>query len=201
MKTKRIVVRPVVPWFNDALKKLKAKRRKLERKMLRSGFPDDKERFYNIRNKYSALLRETKIKYYSDLVDECAGNSKKLFRVIKSLSKQESPKNLPPYDDPFILANEFGSFFCRKIELINDEIDNMGITPVTIEYRSPEVLFRSFSPVTHDEIQLLSLRWLPFRYLNNNFTLCILHKDLFLKQSHRTTHNRIITQRLFWLFT
>ena len=95
-----------------------AKRRKLERKMLRSGFPNDKERFYNIRNKYSALLRETKIKYYSDLVNECAGNSKKLFRVIKSLSKQESPKNLPPYDDPFILANEFGSFFCRKIELI-----------------------------------------------------------------------------------
>ena len=75
MKTKRIVV--------------KAKLRKLEREKLRT---DDKEPYYNIRNKYSACLCETKIKYYSDLVSECAGKSKKLFRVIKSLSKQDSSK-------------------------------------------------------------------------------------------------------------
>ena len=36
MTTKGMVVRPVVPWFTDDLKKLKAERRKCERKMLQS---------------------------------------------------------------------------------------------------------------------------------------------------------------------
>ena len=37
MMTKRIVVTPVVPWFTDVLKKLKAERRKCEIKILQSG--------------------------------------------------------------------------------------------------------------------------------------------------------------------
>ena len=42
----------------------------------------------------------------------------------------------------------------RKIELMNDEIDNMGITaPVTIKHSSPEVLLSSLFPVTQDEMQ------------------------------------------------
>ena len=43
MTTKRMVVRPVVPWITDDLKKLKAERRKCERKMLQSGCSSDKE--------------------------------------------------------------------------------------------------------------------------------------------------------------
>ena len=37
MTTKRTVVRPVVPWFTDDLEKLKAERRKCERKMFQTG--------------------------------------------------------------------------------------------------------------------------------------------------------------------
>ena len=111
MTTKRMVVRRVVPWFTDDLKKLKAERRKCERKMLQSGCPNDKELYYRTRDKYSARLRKTKISYYSDLIDECSGNSKKLFRVINALTKQKSSESLPPYDDPLILANGFGTFF------------------------------------------------------------------------------------------
>ena len=114
IKTKKMVMRPVVSWFTDDLKKLKAERRKCERKMLQSGCSHDKELYYKTRDKYSALLRKTKTSYYSDLIDKCSGNSKKLFRVINSLSKQKSSESLPPYEDPLILANEFGTCIFRS---------------------------------------------------------------------------------------
>ena len=153
ISARNLYMRPVVSWFTDDLKKLKAERRKCERKMLQSGCSHDKELYYKSRDKYSALLRKTKTSYYSDLIDKCSGNSKKLFRVINSLSKQKSSESLPPYEDPLILANEFGTFFGRKIELINDEINKIGVNPITTEHRLPEVLLKSFSPVSQDDIR------------------------------------------------
>ncbi len=74
IKTKRMVVRPVVPWVTNDLKKLKAERRKCERKMLQSGCSHDKELYNKTRDKYSAHLRKAKISYYSDLIDKCSGS-------------------------------------------------------------------------------------------------------------------------------
>ena len=151
-------MRPVVPWFTDELKKLKAERRRCERKMLLSGCSHDKELYYKTRDKYSALLRKAKTSYYSDLIDKCSGNSKKLFRVINSLSKQKSSESLPPYEDPLILANEFGTFFGRKIELINDEMNKISVNPIPTEHRLLEVLLKSFSPVSQDDIRGVILK-------------------------------------------
>ena len=125
--------------------------------MLQSGCSSNREIYYRTRDKYSACLRKTKISYYSDLVDECSDNSKKLFRVINSLTKQKSSESLPPHDDPLMLANEFGSFFCRKIELINEEIDKLDVMPINVEHCSPEVLFKAFSSLSQDEIRRLIL--------------------------------------------
>ena len=116
--------------------------------MLQFGCSHDKELYYKTTDKYSALLRKTKASYYSDLIGKCSGNSKKLFRVINSLSKQKSSESLPPYEDPLILANEFGTFFVGNIELINDEINKIGVNPITTEHRLPEVLLKSFSPLS-----------------------------------------------------
>ena len=54
--------------------------------MLQSGCFSDKELYYRTRDKYSARLLKTKISYYSDLIDECLGNSNKLFHVINALT-------------------------------------------------------------------------------------------------------------------
>ena len=116
--------------------------------MLQSGCSSDREIYYRTRDKYSAVLRKTKISYYSELIDECSGNSKKLFSVINSLTKQKSSESLPPHDDPLILGNEFGSFFGRKIELINEEIDKLDVMPINVEHCSPEVLFKAFSSLS-----------------------------------------------------
>ncbi len=109
----------------------------MRKKNLQSGCSHDKELYYKTRDKYSALLHKTKTSYYSDLIDKCPGNSKILFHVINSLSKQKSSESLPPYEDPLVLVNEFGTFFGRQIELINDEINKIGVNPITSEHHLP----------------------------------------------------------------
>ena len=107
-----MVVRPKIPWFSDDLKKLKCKRRKLEQKMLRTRSACDMEAYRTVLDEYSSLLNENKRSYYADLIEGSAGDSKKLFRVINMLSKKNQPYLLPPHDDPLVLANQFGEYFC-----------------------------------------------------------------------------------------
>ena len=134
MKSKVMAVRPIVSWFNDTLKKMKTKRRKLERVMIKSGLQCDKDAYRKVRDAYTALLNETRKTYYSNLIDECAGDSKKLFRIVNSLSKERQDMELPQHEEPFILANEFGDFFYKKIELVKSEIDNISVNPPDVHF-------------------------------------------------------------------
>ena len=54
--------------------------------------------------------------YYSNLIDQGAGDSRKLFRVVNSLSREPLESALPEHDDPTKLANEFGTFFLKKLK-------------------------------------------------------------------------------------
>lgn len=115
LKTKVIKVRPRVPWLSEVLKRVKSKRRKQERKMLKTGKKCDRDASRCVCNQNSALLKKAKGLYYTDLIDQCSGDSKKLFRVINSLCKGNQTKILPPHTSPHPLANDF---FYKKIERI-----------------------------------------------------------------------------------
>jgi len=56
------------------------------------------------------------VNYFSDLIDQCAGDSRKLFRVVNSLSREPPVTALPEHDDPTKLANEFDTFFVKKLK-------------------------------------------------------------------------------------
>ena len=87
IKSKFLITRQTVPWFNDKLKKLKAKRRKLERRMIKSGLQCDKDAYRKVRNDYCTSLNKTRRTYYTNMINECAGDSRKLFRIVNSLSE------------------------------------------------------------------------------------------------------------------
>ena len=65
--------------------------------------------------------------YHSNLIEQCAGDSRKLFRVVNSLSREPLETALPEYDDPTKLANEFGTFFLKKIEIIKQNLDKFQV--------------------------------------------------------------------------
>ena len=142
-----------LPWFSANVKHLKTERRKLERKMRKSKQNIDRAAYRKICNKYSALLKEARRKYYTDLIDECSNDSKKLFKVVTSLCKapRDEPQ-LPSHDDLSQLTNMFGEYFYHKIELIRNDIDNITIDPQPVEYRRPEVKLESFTPVSDQEV-------------------------------------------------
>ena len=60
IKSKFLISRQTVHWFNDKLKKLKAKRRKLERRMIKSGLQCYKDAYRKVLNDYCTSLNETR---------------------------------------------------------------------------------------------------------------------------------------------
>ena len=99
LKRKTLVTRVKIPWFNADVLQLKRFRRKAEWKALKSGLSSDWLAYWKICNRYSALLKSTRTSYYTDLIDQCAGDSRKLFKLVTFLCKDPSDSDLPPHDD------------------------------------------------------------------------------------------------------
>jgi exonuclease III len=147
------VVRPRVPWFNNDLMRLKARRRKLEKKMRKTNNVSDISTYRNVCNEYCLLLKNTKTTYYSDMIEHCAGDSKRLFQVVRSLCKERSDNLLPHSDHPRQLANEFGEYFCRKISLIREKIASCDSTPPDLSIPSPSIRLDKFIQVSEVEVR------------------------------------------------
>ena len=102
------------------LKKLKISRRKLEKKMLKSRSQQDKNTYRKVCNNYSMSLKIAKQRYYSDLIEECGGDTRKLFQVVRSLSNK------------------------LKVDLIRNDIDAITVVPPVLNVLTPENKFEKF---------------------------------------------------------
>ena len=56
-----MISRPKVPWFNDDIKQLKCKRRRLEKKAMRTDLLAAWNNYHRVRNQYSALLKSARV--------------------------------------------------------------------------------------------------------------------------------------------
>ena len=93
LKSRIMINRLKIPWFNDNIKQLKRKRRLLEKKALKTDLPGDWNNYHKVRNRYSALLKSARVNCYLNLIDQCAGDSRKLFGVVNSLSQGLVPRS------------------------------------------------------------------------------------------------------------
>ena len=142
---------PRIPWFNDDIKLLKHRRRRLEKKALKTDLPGDWNNYHKVRNQYSALIKSARVKYYSTLIDQCAGDSRKLFHVVNSLSWEPFVGALPEHDDPTKLANEFGTFI-KKIEIIKENLDKFQVQEPRLAPATPKENLENFSSVSIEEV-------------------------------------------------
>ena len=105
----------------------------------------------------SQLQATTKTEYYSWKVQEYAGDQKKLFEIIKSLTKPLQQEQYPDSDSLQDLADAFDDFFMMKIQKIRTKLDSQDPEPITIP-RVPvkeEDMFLSFQPLTEDDVRKL----------------------------------------------
>jgi hypothetical protein len=68
------------------------------------------------------------------------------------LSKKHQPNLLPPHDDPLVLANQFGEYFCRKIELIKTEIDSIVVKIPVVEHSQHVPKLEAFSSLSEENV-------------------------------------------------
>ena len=96
--------------------------------MLLTVLAENKTAYRNTRVEHTRTLSDTETKYYANFIEESAGDTKKLFSIINSLCKVDNRYDtLPPHHSFQILANDFGAFFIKKIELIQEDIDNIVV--------------------------------------------------------------------------
>ena len=123
LRTKTIVARPHVPWFNNEVKSVKRERRRAERKWRRTRQLCDFQIYKSKKKLYDICNEPISKKYYTDFVLEHGSDQRKLFNAAKSFFHQRNDLNFPAYDDQIMLANDIGEFFVQKFENIRNELD------------------------------------------------------------------------------
>ena len=102
------------------------------------------------RNKYNAMIREEKLKSTSEKVEECKGDTKKLYSLVTYLTGTKAQNPMPDNTGDEKLANYFADYFIQKIQKIWDNLDdypkfkpkrNSTITPL-----------KNFELTTADEV-------------------------------------------------
>ena len=101
---------------------------------------------------YAALLKSARVSYYSNPIDQCPGDSRKLFRAVNSLSREPFETALPEHDDPTKLADEFGTFFLKKIEIIKENLDKFQVQEPRLLPVTPKENLKSFSSPSIEEV-------------------------------------------------
>ena len=151
------------PWITPAIKTSIRKKNKLYKKYLKTKSVYYHTKFKLYRNKLNHLLRVSKRNYYSNYFDTKGGNSRQIWKGIKSLINIKSKSYQVPevindngceLTDAKSIANAFNGFFSNVgCNLANKIPTIMDKSP--IEYLIPPTSHDSFflSPVTAGEIE------------------------------------------------
>ncbi|KAJ8028772.1 hypothetical protein HOLleu_31107 [Holothuria leucospilota] len=121
-----VILRPHAPWYSDALRDAKQKRRRLERKWLKSGLTVHKDIYKRQCTIYRDLLSKAKSNYHCQEIAEC--EPRNLFRIIDKLSSVQSANILPNSSNPKDLADKFVKFFHDKIQKLQDRTNGQDST-------------------------------------------------------------------------
>ena len=98
------------------------------------------------------LLKNAKQRYFSDLIEECGGDTRKLFQLVRSLSNKPEENQLPTHDDPCKLPDDFEEFFYQKGDLIRNDIDAITVVPPVLNVPAPENKFEKFDVLSEEEV-------------------------------------------------
>ena len=147
-----ISLRPHAPWYSDSIRNEKRKKRRLERKMLKSGLQIDKEIFQEHCDNYHKTLERAKRDHYKSKFDDC--NQKQLFQMADKLSSAKATKALLSHVSLQSLTEDFHQFFDSKIQKIRDELANCMPPPMSVDIKdSCESSFSNFDPVDCEDVR------------------------------------------------
>ena len=119
VKERIITIRPAAPWYSDNIKQEKAERRKLERRWRNTKLAIDRELYAEQCKRVNQLIHDSKMKFYSDVINENSNNQRVLFSCFGKMLNTSAAKKLPSHDCPINLANMFADYFDNKVQRMN----------------------------------------------------------------------------------
>ena len=157
--TKKVVtVRPDSGWFTEEIRLSKQKRRTAEQLWRKTRLEIHKQLYKKAKLETNALINECKHNSIKKKITENKGNSKELFNIMNSLTKNDNSSSLlPSHTEPRELADKFNTYFIDKITTIRSNLENATNTPVleNESKMSPPLTLGEFEPATTDDIAAL----------------------------------------------
>ena len=114
--------RKLNPWYTDKLRKMKTKRRQLERKWKKSKSHSDNQLYKQQCFEYYKCLRTSIVTHNKNLILENSKDQKKLYSIANKLLGNQSKVKYPEASSSKELANSFMNFFRNKVRLIREEL-------------------------------------------------------------------------------
>ena len=149
-ETKCVTIRQKKCWLTKEVLDQKRRVRRREKIWQKYKTEGTWKAFVEHRNIYNAMIREEKLKSKSGKVEECKGDTRKLYSLVRYLTGTKVQNPMPSCTGDKKLANDFADYFIEKIQKIWDDLDanpkfkptrNSTITPLKI-----------FEPTTVDEV-------------------------------------------------
>ena len=159
LKTRRRIIRPVVPWYNEIIDNAKRQRKKAERKWRKTKAADDLLDFKSKRNHATLLMNKARRDFYSEVMAENGADQRKLFNAAKKLLGIKDEPLFAKHLNKTIIANDMDRYFVRKVENIRNEIDATPISQSDRDLVPPDkpvvdsnVILRSFRNLSEQDI-------------------------------------------------
>lgn len=119
------------PWFTNELRNLQQQRNRLYSRAKITGNPVDWGNYKVTKNSYNKLIKSRKNEFYQKQIDNCRGDSKKMWKKLKELintDRNKVPDSIKFNDDimtnPFDIAENFNKYFIDSISEIHASINN-----------------------------------------------------------------------------
>jgi len=157
IKSRTIVLRSNVLWYNEDIAEQKRTRRRLERKWRSSQLESDKAIYLRKCSFVNNMLYKAKENYYSTIIKDNAKDSKQLFRTVDKLLQKKNDKFYPPAKNDKELANSFADFFSKKIDNIRNGFINSNVEHTVLE-RACSSSFSVFQVITEKDVMNLVTR-------------------------------------------
>ena len=161
--TKTVSSHPQVPWFTEDVRIEKRKRRKAEKRWLRTKSPLDYENFKAARNKTLFVMNSARRTYYSQMIRENSSDQRNLFNVTKLLlNMTKLHPVIPPHINKKTFVDDLGKYFSDKIVRIHSHIESSvgdGMcTPSDVDFQtSHTATFNKFKVLSLTDVEKLVL--------------------------------------------
>lgn len=142
------------PWYTHDVMVARTGMRKAERRYRKNHTDENHSIFVEKRDHFRHLLHSSESDYFTNLISENVGDSRKLFRAINGVMLRKKSNPMPDYKNPGDMANQFSDFFTSKIDNIRASFPNSPIDNAFTYDRNKDITvpLHQFSQVTTKHI-------------------------------------------------